>query len=374
MHLRGVSGKHHGDGNAERGNRDNVMNNKMVMVLILVAIILEFFEFLTYPSVNIEDFNNYISEIYNCRSPDVNCPLRAHFVVNELILRVFVGITLLNLIFFLLSVLFGEHPHHPSFAGAPSLISPCWFAMFLILEIMEITLLQEDDYVLDIIIYNVLWSMINAVGAILCVYHTLNHIKGDHRNQWDRLNIATKYEGLLLLVLRTVALSFVYLYEHEKGHEDWTVYRQIVITVTMYFHMGTLWLLKKPGYHHDGIQFLLKFITSINGYNLAFSLIFETSHFLDLFEKVRSDSSSDSLYPAYSAGDGGASTQSYFLVSFSTSFAVAHSNLWFLSQFWEWTQKKTDRGSFGRKKHKHSIKLITPSQFNEMKQLSAVRN
>ena len=68
--------------------------------------------------VGVQDFNELITETYNCRSDEVNCSLRAHFVVNELILRVFVGVTLLNLIFFLLSVLFGEHPHYVSFGGA----------------------------------------------------------------------------------------------------------------------------------------------------------------------------------------------------------------------------------------------------------------
>ena len=124
--------------------------------------------------------------------------------------------------------------------------------------------------------------------------------------------------------------------EHENDKEDWTVYRQIAITITMYFHMATIWLLKKPGFHHDGVQFLLKFITYINAYNLVFSLIFETSHFLQLLV----DDSSQSDLTQVIAASPNEGNQSYFLVSFSTSFAIAHSNLWFLSQFWEWTQKK----------------------------------
>jgi len=361
---------HHVDRHDGKAKRQNVLNGPLV-VLILFAFLLEFIEFLTYPSVNIQDFNEFITETYNCRSADVMCSLRAHFVVNELILRIFVGVTLLNLIFFLLSVIFSEHPHTISFAGGGTLIRPAGFSVFMILVIMELALIQ-DNYPTDMVINNLCWSIVNVFGAILSVYHTVNHFKGEQRNQWDRLNIATKYEGLLLLVLRTVALSFVYLYEHDKGNEDWSVYRQIVITVTMYFHMGTLWLLRKPGYYHDGIQFLLKFITYINAYNLVFSLIFETDHFLDLFEKVTY--SSDSLHPALSAGDDG-SSQSYFLVGFSTSFAVAHSNLWFLSQFWEWTQKRVGRKSTSSHAvSKKSIKLLTPSHFSEMKDLSSIRN
>ena len=376
MHISGGHRHHHrAHRNHGKTKRHNVLNGPLV-TLILFAFLLEFIDFLSYPSVNIEDFNESITEAYNCRSADDLCSYKAHFVVNELILRIFVGVTLLNLIFFLLSVIFGETPHSASFNGARNLIRPAGFTVFMILIILEMALIQ-NNYETDMIINNLCWSVINGFSAILCVYYTVNHIKGDRRNQWDRLNIATKYEGLLLLVLRTVALSFVYLYEHAKDHEDWTVYRQIVVTVTMYFHMGCLWMLKKPGYYHDGIQFLLKFITYINGYNLVFSLIFETSHFLDLFEKVTSDTSSGSVYPVQNAGDDG-STQSYFLVSFSTSFAVAHSNLWFLGQFWEWTQRRADRKSTGFKHHhsnpKGSGKLMTPNQFSEMKQLSTVRN
>merc|ERR1711933_271190 len=120
------------------------------------------------------------------------------------------------------------------------------------------------------------------------------------------------------------------------GISDWTVYRQIVITISMYFQMATLWLLKKPGFHHDGIQFLLRFVTYINAYNLIFSLIFETSHFLEL---LMAHNHIEEVAPSVNAvSEHG--NQSYFLVSFSTSFAIAHSNLWFLSQYWEWTQKK----------------------------------
>ena len=75
-----------------------------------------------------------------------------------------------------------------------SLVRPCWFTVFLIFEVMEVALIQ-DDYEVDMVVGNVFMIMINAFGAILCVYQTVNHIKGDRRNQWDRLNIATKYEG-----------------------------------------------------------------------------------------------------------------------------------------------------------------------------------
>ena len=176
-------------------------------------------------------------------------------------------------------------------------------------------------------------------------------------------------------------MVFVYLDEHDQGKEDWTVYRQIVITISMYFHMGTIWLLKKPGFHHDGVQSLLKFITYINAYNLVFSLIFETSHFLELLvdydESYHGNNDDGYLQPVQIASPHG--NQSYFLVSFSTSFAIAHSNLWFLSQFWEWTQKKTNRNkmsdsryqqshSSGHHHHqrygmnKHAIPLETPGK------------
>ena len=83
---------------------------------------------------------------------------------------------------------------------------------------------------------------------------------------------------------------------------------------------------------------MLKFITYINAYNLVFLLIFETSHFLELLVDYDVSSQNDQgLTPHLAASPDG--NQSYFLVSFSTSFAIAHSNLWFLSQFWEWTQK-----------------------------------
>lgn len=178
----------------------------------------------------------------------MNCSLRAHFVVNELILRVFVGVTLLNLIFFLLSVLFGEHPHYVSFGGAKRLV--CCMEMHISLqsvvaidhavccmiqlgaavlvyrvshfrsdgggprmllhvapnnEVQTLSLcLQcwsqiQDDYEIDMVINNMAWSMVNAFGAILCVYQTVNHFKGDRRNKWDGMNIATKYEGALTL-------------------------------------------------------------------------------------------------------------------------------------------------------------------------------
>ena len=57
--------------------------------------------------------------------------------------------------------------------------------------------------------------------------------------------------------------------------------------------MATLWLLKKPGFYHDGVAFLLKFITYINAYNLVFSLIFETSHFLELLRDHDDDDYED---------------------------------------------------------------------------------
>eukprot|EP01084_Bolivina_argentea_P304503 525894_1 len=337
---------------------NNVMNNDIIIFMVLIAIICQFFEFLTYPSVNNDDFSEFIEETYNCKSSDINCSLRAHFIVNELIFRVFVGVTLLNLIFFLLSVLFGEHPHYPSFGGAKSLIRPCWFTAFLIFNIMELAILQ-DNYRLDLLLYNVFWMIVNSFSIILCCYHLINHIKlkAGHHNQWDKLNIATKYEGMLLLVLRTVSLIFVYLDEHQQGHsEDWTVYRQIIITITMYFHMITLWLLKKPPYTDDGVQFLLKFITYINAYNLIFSLIFETSHFLELLthhDDYQQDINNINNIIVAPSEHG---NQSYFLVSFSTSFAIAHSNLWFLSQYWEWTQKKSNRNkmSDSRQIHLHS--------------------
>merc|ERR1712154_187620 len=133
------------------------------------------------------------------------------------------------------------------------------FTAFLIFEIMEISLIQAKNRT-DLIIWNVFWCLINSFGIILCCFYIANHVKFGHRNHWDKLNIATKYEGLLLLVLRTVSLIFVYLDEPGDSGNDFTVYRQIVITISMYFHMATLWLLKKPGFHHDGIHFLLKFI------------------------------------------------------------------------------------------------------------------
>merc|ERR1719203_1245276 len=121
---------------------------------------------------------------------------------------------------------------------------------------------------------------------------------------------------MLLLVLRTVSLIFVYLDAHQQTSEeaydngdDWTVDRQIVITVSMYFYMATLWLLKKPGFHHDGVDFLLKFITYINAYNLIFSLIFETSHFLELL--MDHNQIEQAMNAVSEHGN-----QSYFLVSF----------------------------------------------------------
>merc|ERR1712228_307665 len=283
-------------------------------------------------------------------------------------------------IFFLLSVLFGEHPHYPSFGGAKSLIRPCWFTAFLIFEIMEISLIQDNNTT-DLIVWNIFWCIINAMSIVLCIYFCANHIKQSQHNQWDKLNIATKYEGMLLLVLRTVSLIFVYLDEHEQddydGGDDWTVLRQIVITISMYFHMTTLWLLKKPGFHHDGIQFMLKFVTYINAYNLIFSLIFETSHFLQLL--MDHGDIEEAIEPLLSAmSEHG--NQSYFLVSFSTSFAIAHSNLWFLSQFWEWTQKKSNRFKMSDSKYlKEAIPLETPHHFDDndgdrnAKQISIVR-
>ena len=51
------------------------------------------------------------------------------------------------------------------------------------------------------------------------------------------------------------------------------------------------------------------------------------------------------------------------MVSFSTSFAIAHSNLWFLSQFWEWTQKKHNRNkmSSDSKHNKHGMSRLLHS-------------
>ncbi len=383
VHMRGggVHDAHSHKKKSHEKKAKNVMNNNVIIFMVLIAIICQFFEFLTYPSVNNDFFIEFIKETYNCSDTKVNCSLRAHFVVNELIFRVFVGVTLLNLIFFLLSVLFGEHPHYPSFGGAKSLIRPCWFTAFLIFEIMEIALIQDNNG-WDLFIHNIFWCLINLFGILLCVYYTFNNLSKGHRNQWDRLNIATKYEGLLLLVLRSVSLIFVYLDEKEQGHiadDDWSIYRQLIITFTMYFHMITLWLLKKPAFNHDGVQFLLKFITYINAYNLVYSLIFETSHFLELFTDDVAEHEAADLYSMKQFGAAAAAhaNQSYFAVSFSTSFAIAHSNLWFLSQFWEWTQKTSNRFKMSSESRQHgrdhmgkdAIALKTPH-----KQISVIRD
>merc|ERR1712129_326407 len=127
----------------------------------------------------------------------------------------------------------------------------------------------------------------------------------------------------------------------------------------------------KPAFHHDGVHFLLKFIAYINAYNLIFSLIFETSHFLELLMDHNQIEQAQQALDEHS-------NQSYFLVSFSTSFAIAHSNLWFLSQFWEWTQKKSNRFKMSESKYptmmKDAIPLETPAQFGgHDKQIHIVR-
>ena len=252
---------------------------------------------------------------------DSPCQLKTNFVINEMIFRLFVAITLINLIFFILSIIFGKHFHEPSFNNFDKILHPLLFLFFIVCIFIEITII--GDYKSSFHFYwNIIWMSLNGFTGIYLLFNTIKSQFYEINTYRKKIMSTALAEGIILIIGRLAVVTLALLDKIDK----WSAWRQFTIAISLIIQLIALLFYKKPKNKNNDIfickgqlplYLLFNWIVFINAYNLIWSIIFETDHFLHFI-------SDDSIIT------------SYLLWEFSFAFCVLHSDLWALSQFVEY--------------------------------------
>lgn len=147
--------------------KETIFSDPFIRSMILLGFIMELFQFAAFPSMNHQDFVRMQNTMYNCAH--IHCSDRPDFVIFELVLRMFVGIAIINNIVLLSSIL-SDHMHTET---SLTNISKSMNAIFWIVLLFAIGLDlridddQSSDWAPEYTVVNWIWIIVHLVGIVI---------------------------------------------------------------------------------------------------------------------------------------------------------------------------------------------------------------
>jgi len=324
----------------KQSNKRTFFGHRMTQFLFLIIILSQFLMFVSLPAINFEYWEKESNVAYQCEIDIIpeeetngntngnnngeNCALHVNFIINELILRVFVPITLINIIFKILSILLNKNIHEPSFSGIKIIMHPFTVTFILIGQFLEISLVQSNNISgFNYGTWNIFWIIITSFFIALLLIYTCKSISFEKDNivfARYRLHSMALLEGVLLISGRIFVIVLLW---YEYANKNYVSSRQIVTTAFYIVQIITLKFFRKPiepnhgktiCFGHLELDFLFYCVIFLNLYNLIWSIIFEIDALLYFL-------------------DEGAEKAAIFKIEFSIAFCVLHTDLWALASF-----------------------------------------
>ena len=234
-------------------------------------------------------------------------------MINEIILRQFMGMTLFDTIVVCLS----KHSHG-SLLRIANIVPICGCLVIISLQTgLDINFIA-DNSIESTNAINWVWMSAHII-LVLCILITL---WWQTRNTDDNDNIDhgcgdnEDFEALSLIILSIIA--WIMLCTDEMDEEEGTnsIWRIFTILVTIFIQMIALFEWRKNQNKISEMPILIGFICAFNLCDFSYALIFETYHFYKL-------GANDKL-------------TLLFQLSYTFSFAISHIILWTLWQYIEW--------------------------------------
>ena len=249
----------------------------------------------------------------------LDCAHNGMYIINEIILRPFMGMTLFDT----LTVLLSRHQHANFTISfklcncAPIAVGVSIFSFVDFMLIIKES--KGDDNLIIATYYNITWILIHCIFIVLMCWY--NKCLSDETKECSDIGDHDAIEGLILIILSLIAWTMLKLdsYNSKQSNHTFKIWRLLSILITVLFQMMTLfeWRRKKDKIEKVGI---IPWICFLNLFDFVYMMIFEMHHFYEL-----GNSSLEDDLPLL------------FRLSYTFSFAISHVILWTYWQYLEWS-------------------------------------
>lgn len=233
-----------------------IFSNKAIVFLIFLGFLVGFIQFCFLPVLNHDGEAVMLGHMYHCNATiaasgdlymfysndsvsSINndvavvmtaCDSKPDFKLNELMFRLFVGMSLFNNIVLLGSVLAEDSHSHTSLTHATKVYHPCCFLLILLALLFDLRI-TDSYWSTEFDVVNGGWIVLHLIGIVVvfkllcCHIYALNHKidYGEHKNRTIKASKALFCEGITLVILAIISMLLISFDEQlfeRLGHSD----------------------------------------------------------------------------------------------------------------------------------------------------------
>ena len=337
-----------------------IFSSSVLRCLLFLGFVVEFIRFCGLTSLNLDDITVMQDIIYHCpddtssngtytidnvNNNSTSCDDKPDFQLNELVFRLFVGMSLFNNLVLLGSVLSDEMHSHASLTHITKIFHPFCY-IFILLALLFDLRITDYYWSIEYIVVNGFWMIVHIfsiciIFKLLCYHlYTLNHEidYAKHKNRTIKASKSLIVEGLLLAILSILSILFISFdkqifqrFGKVKHHSNLKIWRQWIMIIYYFAQIPVLWMTNRISqfnsfvtklgrydeHYQNGFRECFVWIALIDLYDFIYSFIFESREYdqvMDGEEIVSGDHKYIALYKW----------------SYSLSFAISHLILWSL--------------------------------------------
>eukprot|EP01084_Bolivina_argentea_P034096 63086_1 len=306
-----------------------VFNNVVVRATIIIGFAVQFFQFISLPALKDADLIIFYSTLYDCENS--KCSDNADFIVNELIFRVFVGMTIVNNMGLFVNGINQDTIAQFSLMCIRTIIHP------LVYPIMLVILMVEIRFATHPVPYPILRDIINFIGIavhlftiLLCFVLVDELYKGKisvykQKVQNMNVNYTVALEAILILIIALISFIFLAV----NGGEFTSLLRQfsvwLYLLIQMFVILVGITLAKVKNFSREvSVSFVkrcFKWLCILNLYDFLYSFVDDSQQFAGWVNRTSGDNSI------------------YYKWSFGLSFSFSHVLMWSLALCVEFIMK-----------------------------------